>query len=110
MISLIRLSHSKAAGADLVPGNSVARIENLAPARKCFRSSSNRSLVTGLYERIWQERRFVKLADVPPLLVKAILAIEDERFYASRRIDPIAMLRAIWVNLRIRSVQGGSTF
>ena len=51
-------------------------------------------LVTGLYERIWQERRVVQLADVPPLFVKAMLAIEDERFYSHSGIDPIGILRA----------------
>ena len=67
-------------------------------------------LVTGLYERIWQERRLVKLADVPPLLVKAILAVEDERFYRHHGVDPIGILRAMWVNLRTLSYQqGGST-
>ena len=82
----------------------------MPPARKCFRLELEPELVTGLYERIWQERRLVKLADVPPLLVKAILAVEDERFYRHHGVDPIGILRAMWVNLRTLSYQqGGST-
>ncbi len=64
----------------------------------------------GLYDRIWQERRVVKLSEVPPLLIKAILAIEDERFYHHHGIDPVSIVRATWVNLRSGGVvQGGST-
>ena len=52
----------------------------------------------------------VKLSEVPPLLVKSILAVEDERFYSHHGIDPIGILRAMWVNLRSMSFQqGGST-
>ena len=91
-------------------GNSVARIENLATGQEMFSLELEPELVTGLYERIWQERRLVKLADVPPLLVKAILAVEDERFYRHHGVDPIGILRAMWVNLRTLSYQqGGST-
>jgi len=91
-------------------GNSVARIENLATGQEMFSLELEPELVTGLYERIWQERRLVKLADVPPLLVKAILAVEDERFYRHHGVDPIGILRAMWVNVRTLSYQqGGST-
>ena len=91
-------------------GNSVTRIENLATGQEMFSLELEPELVTGLYERIWQERRVVKLAEVPPLLVKAILAVEDERFYRHIGVDPIGILRAMWVNLRHLSYQqGGST-
>ena len=67
-------------------------------------------LITGLYERVWEERRVVSLAEVPPLIVKAILAVEDERFYHHHGIDPVSIVRATWVNLRSGGVvQGGST-
>jgi penicillin-binding protein 1B len=42
--------------------------------------------------------------------VKAILAVEDERFYRHHGVDPMGILRAMWVNLRTLSYQqGGST-
>lgn len=91
-------------------GSSLARIENLATGKDMFDLELEPELVTGLYERIWQERKVVKLADVPPLLVKAVLAVEDERFYGHGGIDPIGILRAMWVNMRSMSFQqGGST-
>ena len=91
-------------------GTVIGKIENGTTGQEMFSLELEPELVTGLYERTWQERRVVKLADVPPLVVKAILAIEDERFYSHYGIDPVALLRAIWVNLRSGGVvQGGST-
>ena len=91
-------------------GPTIARIENLATGKDMFDLELEPELVTGLYERVWQERRIVKLADVPPLMVKAVLAVEDERFYSHHGIDPVGILRAMWVNLRNMSFQqGGST-
>ena len=91
-------------------GSVITRIENGVTGEEIFSLELEPELVTGLYDRIWQERRIVKLAEVPPLLVKAILAIEDERFYHHYGIDPVALLRAVWVNLRSGGVvQGGST-
>ena len=47
---------------------------------------------------------------LPPALVAATLAAEDHRFYTHPGVDPIAMGRAVWRNLRARDrVEGGST-
>ncbi len=52
----------------------------------------------------------VKLEDLPPHLVHAVLAVEDRRFYYHFGIDPIGLIRAITINLVSgRAVQGGST-
>jgi penicillin-binding protein 1C len=48
--------------------------------------------------------------DLPPALVQATLAAEDERYRSHPGVDPIAMGRALWRNVRAgRVVQGGST-
>jgi penicillin-binding protein 1B len=91
-------------------GATVARMENMENGQELFSFELEPDLISGLYDRIWEERRLVNLAEVPPLLVRAILSIEDERFYRHRGIDPIAILRASWANLRSGGVvQGGST-
>lgn len=91
-------------------GVAVTRMENLESGQDIFSLELEPELIAGLYDRVWQERRVVTLAQVPPLLVRAILSIEDERFYRHRGIDPIGVLRAIWANLRSGGVvQGGST-
>jgi penicillin-binding protein 1C len=66
-----------------------------------------------LYEALSAEgTRSVKLSGdtLPPYLVAATLAAEDRRFWWHPGVDPIAMLRALRVNLVERSVvEGGST-
>ena len=50
------------------------------------------------------------LADFSPLLIKAVLATEDERFYHHFGLDPVAIVRAAASNLAAGGVrQGGST-
>ena len=52
----------------------------------------------------------VRLADISPTLQKAVLAVEDARFYEHRGIDLRGMARALVVDLmRGGKVQGGST-
>jgi len=52
----------------------------------------------------------VRLADLPPYLVDAVVATEDKRFYSHLGIDPIGLARAMVANLKAGSiVQGGST-
>ncbi len=52
----------------------------------------------------------VRLSDLPPYLPQAVLATEDRRFYGHFGVDPIGVLRALYVNLREGEViQGGST-
>ena len=54
--------------------------------------------------------RTVKVAQLPPVLPHAVMAVEDRRFYRHWGIDLRGMARAVWVNLRAGEVvQGGST-
>ncbi len=91
-------------------GSVITKIENSNGGEELFSLEIEPELVTGLYDHTWQERKVVKLSEVPSLVVKAILAIEDERFYHHHGIDPMSILRAMWINLRSGAVvQGGST-
>jgi penicillin-binding protein 1A len=52
----------------------------------------------------------VRIADLPPYLPKAFVAIEDRRFYSHLGIDPQGILRALIRNVTGGGmVQGGST-
>ncbi len=56
------------------------------------------------------ERRVLALGDFPRHVVSAVLAAEDARFAMHPGIDPLGLLRAVWVNFRGGGVrQGGST-
>ena len=46
-----------------------------------------------------QRRRYVPLAAIPPLVVNAVLTIEDRRFYDHPGVDPIRAVGALWTNI-----------
>lgn len=55
-------------------------------------------------------RRFeVPLSEVSPLVIDALIAAEDRRFYDHSGVDPIGVARALWHNVRRDGTQGGST-
>jgi len=56
------------------------------------------------------DRILVRRDDVPPLLIEALLAVEDRDFFDHWGVQPTAIARAAWANLRAGEiVQGGST-
>ena len=63
---------------------------------------------TAAYGDVYGE--YVTLDGVAPVLVDAVLAIEDRRFFRHWGFDPLALARAALANWRAgRVVQGGST-
>ena len=66
--------------------------------------------IGGIYPSHHEDRVLVQLEDVPPLLVEALIAVEDRKFRHHHGIDLRAIARAAWANLRVgAAVQGGST-
>ncbi|MEO7932118.1 MAG: PBP1A family penicillin-binding protein [Chthoniobacterales bacterium] len=63
------------------------------------------------YSRLYGENRIlVKIDDVSPKFIDALLAREDSRFYHHIGVDPIGLIRAVVRNaLGGRLAQGGST-
>jgi penicillin-binding protein 1C len=54
--------------------------------------------------------RFKETTEVPEKFAKAIVCFEDKRFFYHPGIDPIALARAFWLNLKHGGVKsGGST-
>jgi penicillin-binding protein 1B len=63
-----------------------------------------------IYPGHTEDRWLLQLAEVPPLLVAALMAVEDSEFFHHRGVSLRATLRAALANLRARRiVQGGST-
>jgi penicillin-binding protein 1B len=93
-----------------IANNVIVRIDDLTAQRELFACELEPELIGGLYKGVWEERRLVTLAELPPLLIQAIIDVEDRDFYSHHGIDSVGILRALWVNLRSgHVVQGGST-
>ncbi len=66
--------------------------------------------IATLYGQQQEERRLVRIEDVPELLVTGLQAVEDRDFNRHAGIDLGGMLRAAFVNVRSgETVQGAST-
>ena len=66
--------------------------------------------IAALYGSTQEERQLVRAADVPPLLVGGLQAVEDRDFKTHHGVDVFGILRAMWVNAREGEMrQGGST-
>jgi penicillin-binding protein 1B len=66
--------------------------------------------VGGIYPTHHEDRVLVKLDEVPALLPKGLVAVEDRDFYTHHGIAPRAIARAVLANLKAgATVQGGST-
>ncbi|MGH8538888.1 MAG: penicillin-binding protein 1B [Stenotrophobium sp.] len=67
-------------------------------------------LIGSIYPQQGEDRVLVKLSDVPPLLTKGLVAVEDRAFYTHHGISIKAITRAAFADLRAgHVVQGGST-
>ena len=56
-----------------------------------------------------ERRNFVPITEIPDVMKKAVLAIEDDRFYEHGGVDFVGVLRAGLANLRGGLSQGAST-
>jgi penicillin-binding protein 1A len=72
-----------------------------------FFISRNQKIIGTIFERY---KELVKYEDIPPYVIKAFIAAEDEAFLSHKGINPKAIIRAAINNIREgRIVQGGST-
>ena len=68
------------------------------------------SIMGRIYPSHREDRMLVKLDEVPEHLTSALLAVEDRQFYSHFGINPKAILRALYANIKAGAVvQGGST-
>jgi penicillin-binding protein 1B len=67
-------------------------------------------LIGSIFPSHGEDRIVVTPAEVPALLPQALKAVEDRKFDTHHGIDPAAVARAMWIDLRSHQIaQGGST-
>lgn len=90
--------------------NRIERIEDMNNDREQWDVVVEPEVIGGFYEAEWEERRLVRLSEVPQILIDAVVVTEDRRFFEHPGINLKSILRAAWVNLQAgKIVQGGST-
>jgi penicillin-binding protein 1B len=68
------------------------------------------ALLSTMFDKNREKRRLVKFEDIPPVLVNAVVSIEDKRFFQHSGFDPIRIVKAVFVDIRDRRRgQGAST-
>lgn len=91
-------------------GGVVAGLTDATGKRRLQQLRVDPARIATLYGAKREERRLLRLGDVPELLVTGLQAVEDRDFKFHRGVDPLGILRAAWANLRSGRVrQGGST-
>lgn len=94
----------------VLSGGRVSAIRDLAAKQVLEAVRFDPARVATLYGQTQEERRLVRLEDVPELLVTSVQAVEDRDFKHHHGIDLSGMVRAMWANLSEGElVQGGST-
>jgi penicillin-binding protein 1B len=91
-------------------GTAIRRITDVESGEELAAVALEPEELTGIYEGDWKDRRVVRVLDVAPLLIRAILVTEDRRFFEHAGVDWVGISRAAWENFRSGEVrQGGST-
>ncbi|MFP2771049.1 penicillin-binding protein 1B [Oceanisphaera sp. KMM 10153] len=91
-------------------GQRLKRMQNPGNGRELGYARMDPVLLDRLNVEKREDRLLVRLDQVPPLLVTALLTVEDRDFYQHDGVSPLAILRALVVNIKAgRTVQGGST-
>jgi penicillin-binding protein 1B len=66
--------------------------------------------ITNLFDQKREKRRLVRFADIPKVMVDAVLSAEDKHFFQHAGFDPMGIARAIVVDVEgRRGMQGAST-
>src|SRR5512140_451018 len=86
---------------------SPARLKNIDPPVKTQIFDSGGRVAAELYR---ENRSYVPLKDIPPVMINAVLSIEDRRFYQHWGLDVFRIFGAAFQNIRKRrTAQGAST-
>ncbi len=85
----------------------IKALEEYTPIESSRIYSSDEKLIAELY---LERRTFIPHYKIPDHVKKAFVSVEDIRFYSHPGVDFIGIMRALWRDIKARSiVEGGST-
>jgi penicillin-binding protein 1B len=88
----------------------VKEMRGLSTKRSYATLTLEPELITYLFDEAREKKRTVHYEEYPDHLIKAVLAIEDRRFFSHPGLDPFRIVGAAIRNIQAESyIQGGST-
>lgn len=94
----------------LFSATGIASIKDYATRKELPIIRLDPEMIGSVYPSGGEDRILLKSDDVPELLKKALIAVEDRKFYDHPGIDFKGILRAVWINVTSGEMrQGGST-
>ncbi len=93
-----------------IAGGKVSEIISLADHTDRTEYLLEPELITNLFDRKREKRRIVHYDEIPKVVVDAVLSAEDKRFFQHPGVDPLGLIRAVFVDVKDRRyAQGSST-
>jgi penicillin-binding protein 1B len=91
-------------------GPQISRIARLPDGSQLDSAEIEPDVITNLFDDSREKRRVVRFDDLPPVLVHAVLAAEDKRFFEHGALDLIRVFGAAFYDVsRGQKAQGAST-
>ncbi len=90
--------------------DSVRSIVDAGTQAKLEQFSLKPEMLSNVIDEDREKRRYVSYEELPEVLINAVLASEDRRFFNHSGVDPIRIIKALIVNIRKgETTQGAST-
>jgi penicillin-binding protein 1B len=95
---------------DLVlSGGQVSSVRDAMTKHRLESARIDPARIATIYGNSEEERRLVRMDEVPELLITGLQAVEDRNFKHHHGIDPWGVARAMWVNLRQGEYEQGAS-
>lgn len=77
---------------------------------KMYQEAVSQMSIEDRIAKIREEEHFTRYSEMTDFYIEAVISVEDRRFWDHMGIDPIAICRAVWTDIRSMSFkEGGST-
>ena len=93
----------------LLSGGEVVSIHDAVSRRRLESARVDPARIATIYGNSEEERRLVRMDELPELLITGLQAVEDRNFKHHHGIDPWGVARAMWVNLRQGEYEQGAS-
>ena len=75
-----------------------------------YRDAIEDTPISDMVSTVHKSEHFTSYNELPSIYVDAVISAEDKRFFSHPGIDPLAIGRAVWTDIRTLSLaEGGST-